>query len=353
MPKYSIIICAYNVAKYLDQAVRYVTFQIFRDIEIIIVDDGSTDGITPRLCDKLAETDHRIRVIHKKNGGLGSARNAGIEAARGEYVCFYDVDDIYPLQTLKVVDKALSETPVDVLMFGYEEIYPKTERHILFKFENKTFYGDEIRENFEKEFSGLKFNNGFAWNKVYRRQFLLDNNLMFGTQAIQQDEPFNLRVYRKAASLRLISDVLYGYVIYNSGNNRSRYIPDRVEIYRSIYNEYKSIIEEWQLSDDFRKYVCRKFVNDIITALTYNLYHSDCPYSTIRKWKEISKVLSDNDVSDAITVYSSMGYGECNSSYLFYYSAIIHKSVLLFLLARDFQIMRDSLAMLYHKIIKR
>ena len=93
MPKLSVILCAYNVAKYLSSAFALLSNQIFRNIEIIIVDDGSTDGKTPTLCDRFSEEDYRVRVIHKENGGLGSARNAGIEAASGDYIMFYDADD--------------------------------------------------------------------------------------------------------------------------------------------------------------------------------------------------------------------------------------------------------------------
>ena len=76
--RFSVVICAFNVARFLEKSIKNLMNQSFADFEVILVDDGSTDGITPALCDKVAETDSRIKVIHQKNGGLGAARNVGI-----------------------------------------------------------------------------------------------------------------------------------------------------------------------------------------------------------------------------------------------------------------------------------
>ena len=91
-PKVSIIVPVYNVEKYLKRCVDSLVGQTLKDIEIILVDDGSPDGC-PKMCDDFVATDSRIKVVHKPNGGLGSARNAGLEVAKGEYVAFVDSDD--------------------------------------------------------------------------------------------------------------------------------------------------------------------------------------------------------------------------------------------------------------------
>ena len=90
--RFSIILPIYNVEKYLKECVDSILKQTFLDYELILVDDGSTDG-SPELCDKLAETDGRIRVLHKKNGGLSDARNAGTNIAKGDYIIYIDSDD--------------------------------------------------------------------------------------------------------------------------------------------------------------------------------------------------------------------------------------------------------------------
>lgn len=111
--KVSVIIPTYNYEKYIDRCVSSVIRQTLRDIEIILVDDGSTDN-TPAICDSLAEKDPRIKVIHKKNGGAASARNAGLEIASGEYACFFDSDDSVSENMVESLYNRLTESGADI-----------------------------------------------------------------------------------------------------------------------------------------------------------------------------------------------------------------------------------------------
>lgn len=352
MPKLSVILCAYNVAKYLSSAFALLSNQIFRNIEIIIVDDGSTDGKTPALCDRFSEEDYRVRVIHKENGGLGSARNAGIEAASGDYIMFYDADDFLALGATKVVNEKLCEEDVDVLMFGYVEHSERYDTDFSFSFNDLLLKNNEIRDNYVNEFSGLRFNNGFAWNKVYRRKFLIDNNLRFGTEAIQQDEPYNLRVYRTASSIRLIPDILYEYRVFDKGNNRARYIPDRMEIYKSVFNEYKLLISEWKISDtEFTQYVYKKFIDDIICALTYNFSQKKCPLSFSEKNRLIKAAFYDSDVIEASEACRTEVVKQLNFPQRMYYFAIYKRSLSFFYAAKSVQVFHTILSYIYHTIL--
>ena len=115
-PKVSIIVPIYNVEKYLDRCVQSLINQTLQDIEIIMVDDGSPDNC-PRMCDEYAAKDKRIKVIHKKNAGLGMARNSGLEIATGEYVTFVDSDDFIDLKTCGVIYKKLVENDLDICYY--------------------------------------------------------------------------------------------------------------------------------------------------------------------------------------------------------------------------------------------
>ena len=108
MEKISIIVPVYNIEEYIEKCVKSITKQTYKNLEIILVDDGSTDS-AGKICDKLAEKDERIKVIHKKNGGLSSARNAGMKKATGDYICFIDGDDYISKDYCELMYNALIE----------------------------------------------------------------------------------------------------------------------------------------------------------------------------------------------------------------------------------------------------
>ena len=127
MPKVSIVVPVYNVENYLEFCVRSLKAQTLKDIEIILVDDGSPDN-SGKICDELAKTDSRISVVHKQNGGLSSARNAGIAVARGEYIGFVDSDDWVEPDMYEHLLKLIEENDADIADCGMIEI---TERSFL------------------------------------------------------------------------------------------------------------------------------------------------------------------------------------------------------------------------------
>lgn len=353
MPFFSVVICAYNVAGFLEKAVASVMMQE-SDFELIIVDDGSTDGMTPILCDKLAASDERIKIIHKPNGGLGSARNTGIGAASGEYIFFYDADDDISRNALVVLKDLLrSEPAIDVLNFSYREITDKYKTVNSYTFCDMLLRGDEICNSFGSELSGVRFNNGFVWNKIYRREFLNEHNLRFGNEVIQQDIIFNLQVFRVAKTMRLSRAVLYDYHVYDSGNNRSRYIPERLEIYKKIYHSYMHLVADWKLDDVILNvYVARKFVNDVVTYLTFNLFHPDCPLTAGQKRDEIRNVMSNADLRDCIHLLKGYGYKGCGRISRLYFGALDERNVDKFLRTRKKELVRRLIASVYWKIKK-
>ena len=122
--KLSIVVPVYNVEQYLHQCIDSILHQTFQDFELILVDDGSPDDC-PKICDEYAKNDSRIKVIHKTNGGLSSARNAGLQIARGEYISFIDSDDFLDPITYTHVFSIFNKENVDVVIFGRYEVYGK------------------------------------------------------------------------------------------------------------------------------------------------------------------------------------------------------------------------------------
>lgn len=138
---YSIIVPIYNVEKHLPQCIESILAQTHKEFELILVDDGSPDNC-PAICDEYAEKDERVKVIHKRNGGLITARKAGLEASKGEYICFVDGDDFVAGDMLETYENALNEHRVDAICTGYSEYYGE-DKSITVSQKIKAGYYDE------------------------------------------------------------------------------------------------------------------------------------------------------------------------------------------------------------------
>lgn len=165
----SVIIPVYNVEKYLDKCLDSLVNQTYKNIEIIVVDDGSPDNC-PVICDEWAKKDNRIKVIHKENGGLSSARNTGIDIASGEFVAFVDSDDWVDLNTLEVAYKMISSGNYDLSIYSLLPEYgTETEQYIS---------GYDTNYCDRKELFGLILNDnyvcGYACNKLFKRTLIGD-----------------------------------------------------------------------------------------------------------------------------------------------------------------------------------
>ena len=125
---YSLIVAIYKVEQYLEQCIKSILAQTHQDFELILVDDGSPD-LCGQICDTYAKNDQRIKVVHKENGGLVSARKAGLAVAQGEYVCFIDGDDFWSSDLLETYDKTLSAQRVDIVCTSYLEYY--NDEHVV------------------------------------------------------------------------------------------------------------------------------------------------------------------------------------------------------------------------------
>lgn len=181
MPLISVIIPVYKVEDYLHKCVNSVLDQSFKDIEVILVDDGSPDNC-PSICDEFARKDTRINVIHKENGGLSDARNFGIKEAKGEYILFLDSDDYW--QGKDFLNK-LSETiklagDEVVINFGWIKYYQSSNQFVPDKRNFSVIKTDDVNTN---EYSKILLQNDLfiasAWNKCIKRSFVLENQIFF------------------------------------------------------------------------------------------------------------------------------------------------------------------------------
>lgn len=294
-PLVSVIVPIYNVRKYIETGVRQLLQQDYSQYEILLVDDGATDG-SAELCDELATRYDNVFVLHKENGGAGLARDFGVEHTRGEYVYMCDIDDVYNPHLLSHCVAAMEEREADLMMFSFrtvETAYDNRAEEIRLE-ECEVRSNEEMRNVWREKLLFTRNGNGFVWNKFYRRSFLNAHNLRNAPLRIQQDEEFNLRVMRYTKCVYISSEILYDYYIYESGNNRSRFIPDRFDIYKTINNSFRSLIDFWQIHDKrVEDYVYNRFYGGITQCLNYNLLHPLCAWTRAEKKREFHRIMSD------------------------------------------------------------
>ena len=162
----SVVIPIYNVEKYLEKCVNSLVNQTYRNLEIILVDDGSTDN-SGNIADELSKIDSRINVYHKKNGGLSDARNFGIEHANGKYICFVDSDDYVSLNYIFDLYNGIKEYNYDIAIVDFLKFDEKIKIYDDIRNTNIKYFSLTKEEAINSLFNDSSFGN-YAWNKMYK-----------------------------------------------------------------------------------------------------------------------------------------------------------------------------------------
>ena len=225
IPKVSVIIPIYNVEKYLDRCVQSVRNQTLKDIEIILVDDGSPDGC-PEMCDEYVRQDSRIKVVHKENGGLGFARNSGLDVATGEYVAFVDSDDFVDLNMYERLFYEATEHNADVV---YSNVKFNNNGNISVRKDVESpmvLNGREKVEEFLLDMvAPLPQSNrdvkymASVWRAVYRTKIIKEYSISFLSERVfvSEDIPFNIEFLKYSACVVYLDEAFYNYC-YNSSS---------------------------------------------------------------------------------------------------------------------------------------
>ncbi len=211
-PKLSLIMPVYNAAKFLKRSVDSVLNQTFDDLELILVNDGSTDD-SLSICREYEKKDKRVTVIDQKNAGAGPARNRGIEAATGEYLAFPDSDDWLDLNCYEICLKKIEECDADLLVFGVRTYVHGTSEEEVTETREETvspvsFHTkEECRANWVSLHKSCNMNS--PCNKIYKRSILAENDLRFPDLRRMQDGVFNMYYYDKISSIVVIEENLF------------------------------------------------------------------------------------------------------------------------------------------------
>lgn len=200
----SVIIPVYNTASYLGHCVESVLSQTFRDMEVILVDDGSTDG-SAEICDRLAAGDGRVRVIHKANAGVSAARNDALEIAQGEYLAFVDSDDWIEPDTFEKALDCADEKNVEIVQFNFRNIVDGQPREVHSRYNPDGYYRMPLRKWNSSWFSMCL--------KIVKRSLVEENGLRFYTESRQcEDAAMCILLYSYVDRAYCLGDVLYDRV---------------------------------------------------------------------------------------------------------------------------------------------
>ena len=206
MPKASVIVPVYKVEEYLEKCVQSILAQTERDFELILVDDGSPDRCGA-LCDSLAQTDPRVRVIHQENQGLGGARNTGIREARGDWLLLVDSDDwIEPKILEKAMEAGLREE-ADLVMFAFRTVDEQGRELGVFREDMPKERGITLQEHKEALLTAP-----CAWNKLYRRGFFQGTGLAYPPRVWYEDLRTSPKLMAKAGRMVFLDEVGYNYL---------------------------------------------------------------------------------------------------------------------------------------------
>lgn len=243
MSKVSIIIPIYNVKDYVNKTIDSVINQTEKDIEIILVDDGSTDGCT-EICDQYKKSDKRIKVIHKKNGGLSSARNTGTEIAESEFVMYLDGDDYLRKDAVKKVLDIMKKYPCDFVQFRYKEVSNNKEENSLNENKDRIY---QVKGS-KKLFDNLYQLGGVAASGATK---LIRKDLMkkIPFKSIRhEDEMWCSDAFQNDLTATYISDELYFYVMRENSIIHDDFNEKKLEIF-DVYDYRINILKKLQYDD--------------------------------------------------------------------------------------------------------
>lgn len=281
MVKVSIVVPVYNGEQYLCRCMASLVNQTLKDIEIILVDDGSTDS-TPEMCDGYAKLYNFVKVIHKENGGLGYARNSGMEVATGEYITFCDSDDYVELNTYEKAYQKGEETNADIVRFDYHRELPSGERVTPNKrcpLEEGLYEDEKYKEFIVYPTYGLlpyqgakDFLDCSAWSNLYKRELFVKHQIKFESEreVLSEDLLFNVDVLAKAKSCYVLEDKFYHYIV-NDGSLTQKYRPERFTATVKIFHELLARSKKYGIYEQTRLRIARRFLALTRWCIKYEL----------------------------------------------------------------------------------
>lgn len=260
MNKISVIIPIYNVEQFLPLCLESVINQTYQNLEIILVNDGSTDSC-PQICNDYASRDSLIKVVHQKNGGLSAARNAGLQIATGEFISFVDSDDLLSLDFYHILLNTLLENDADIVECEFQK----------FVNENQIICSKKESENLMHVFEGEKIIEALfkgplhvmVWNKIYKLKLV--RGMLFPLNRISEDVFWTYKVYGEATKTVKIDKELYFYRHRENSIMATKYSIKRLDSLDAYEEKIDYLKEKFpNLVEDVRKAYCFLLIDNYI-----------------------------------------------------------------------------------------
>lgn len=286
MPEISIIVPVYNVEEYLSRCIDSILNQTFTAFELILVDDGSTDN-SGLICDEYKKIDSRIKVIHKENGGLSSARNSGLNIASGEYVAFVDSDDLIDRNMIELMINCANNNDADIVSCSYIEF--KNEMKLFGinnnnnKYKERSFSNLEALENYLLEYNDINRKiDTVVWNKIYRKKLFKD--VCFPVGKIYEDGYVTYKLLYKANKVIYLDVPLYFYFKRENSISNSMFSIKHIETYDDWREIFRFINKE---VPNLSKYAAIKYIRKDMNL--YNKIKSN--KDTIKNYQVYQKLI--------------------------------------------------------------
>lgn len=312
-PLVSIIVPVYNVPeKYLKACIESLMNQTMKEIEIILVDDGSKDN-SGKICDMYAEKDNRIKVIHKKNSGVSSTRNAGLRNINGKWIMFIDADDWIEYDTLEYVVKYSEDSDIDILGWNHyyntsrgqikrEKISPSPLIRLNSNLDDiKMLQLDTLSPEYDKRVNNISVGavRG-VWGKLYKAELIKKNKIIFNEKlVISEDAFFNLCCFEKANKVVMINRYFNHYRIDEASAMR-RYYDDICDVNRNILDAFYSYLHKKDYKEAFDLCYMRMICACIARSFNCKFLHRDNKNSLQKNIREIKEMLNDKEYQMAL-----------------------------------------------------
>ena len=261
MDKISIIVPVYNSEKHIEQCVDSLLDQTHSNIEIILIDDGSTDR-SGEICSMYAEKDARVIYKYQENQGSSAARNAGLDSSTGDWITFVDADDWVDKRMCEIALSKAKEAGADIVLWSYFTHFPNEVRKsklVKGGSRNLTPERNELElKTISQYYGGISqgsaISAGSSWCKLYKRNLIFDNNIRFTLGLIRaQDTVFSLEAFELAEKIVFINEYLYNYRKSPSGiTSGTKYIKDCKTPFTMLLESYKSFIKRYNKGEEFQ-----------------------------------------------------------------------------------------------------